>query len=223
MMSLSRHLLTLCVLALTGCAAPPPPDAHHVVLGSGAYGYPAANVRVLSVMQGADFEARHSQLRYPECTSGSLDVVEFSGVISAASLPVLNNMLNSVAPCIRRDGRRVVTPFYLNSAQGELMLGTQLGKWFQNQGVEVIVTEGQVCESACAVAYLGAQRKRIQANGRVVLHFNGEQGRGFDCARSVDMMPLRNYLLSTAGKQQGQALFNQALAHCRSGQGWDLS
>jgi hypothetical protein len=117
----------------------------------------------------------------------------------------------------------VVNPVYLNSAQGELMLGTQLGKWFQNQGVEVIVTEGQVCESACAVAYLGAQRKRIQANGRVVLHFNGEQGRGFDCARSVDMMPLRNYLLSTAGKQQGQALFNQALAHCRSGQGWDLS
>jgi hypothetical protein len=37
------------------------------------------------------------------------------------------------------------------------------------------------------------------------------------------MMPLKNYLFAAAGKQSGQALFNQALSHCRSGKGWDLS
>jgi hypothetical protein len=111
----------------------------------------------------------------------------------------------------------------MNSAQGELLLGIQLGQWFQSKGVEAIVTEGQVCESACALAYLGAQRKQVQANGRVVMHLSGEQGKGFDCARSVDMMPLRNYLLSIAGKQSGQALYNQALTYCRNGQGWNLS
>lgn len=222
-MSLTRQLLTLCLLALAACAARLPPGAQHVVLGSGSHGYPAENIRVLTVMQGADFEARHSQLRHPECTSGSLDVLEFSGVISSTSVSVINNMIKSVNPCIRRDGRQVVSPVYLNSAQGDWLSGMQLGQSFQNKGVEVMVTEGQRCESACAVAYLGAQRKQVLANGRVVLHFNGEQGRGFDCARSVDMMPLRNYLLFTAGKQQGQALFNQALVHCRRGQGWELS
>lgn len=216
------RLILLGLLALVGCAAPAP-EPYHVVLGSGSYGYPSANVRVLQVLQGDDFEIRRSQVKFPECVSGSLDVVEFSGTISHQSLPQLNTMINSVNPCVRRDGRRVVNPIYLNSAQGELMLGIQLGQWFQSKGLEAIVSEGQVCESACALAYLGAQRRQVQANGRVVLHLNGEQGRGFDCARSIDMMPLRNYLLSTAGKQSGQALYNQALTYCRNGQGWNLS
>lgn len=216
------RLLLLGLLALGGCAAPAP-EPYHVVLGSGSYGYPSANMRILNVVQGDDFELRFSQIKYPECVSGSLDMVEFSGTISHQSLPQLNAMLNRLTPCVRRDGRRVVNPVYLNSAQGELLLGIQLGQWFQSKGVEAIVTEGQVCESACALAYLGAQRKQVQANGRVVMHLSGEQGKGFDCARSVDMMPLRNYLISTSGKQSGQALFNQALSHCRNGQGWNLS
>lgn len=222
MKNYATRLLLLGLLALWGCAAPTP-EPYHVVLGSGSYGYPSANMRILNVVQGDDFELRFSQVKYPECVSGSLDMVEFSGTISHQSLPQLNAMLNRINPCVRRDGRRVVNPVYLNSAQGELLLGIQLGQWFQSKGVEAIVTEGQVCESACALAYLGAQRKQVQANGRVVMHLSGEQGKGFDCARSVDMMPLRNYLIATAGKQSGQALFNQALSHCRNGQGWNLS
>jgi hypothetical protein len=214
----------LCLLlTLVGCAATPAPEVHHVVLGSNTHGYAAVNVRLVSVVQGEDYVARHSQVRFPDCLSGSLDVVEFSGVIHAGSLQTMNQLMQNLQPCIRRDGRRTVNPVYLNSAEGELLLGTQLGLRFQSQGVEVIVTEGQVCESACALAYLGAQRKRVQANGRVVLHLSGEQGKGFDCARSIDMMPLKNYLYATAGKQSGQALFNQALSHCRSGKGWNLS
>ena len=222
MNSFSKRLSLLFAFALAGCVAPPI-EPYHVVLGSGIYGYPSENVRILNVVQADDHEIRLSQIRYPQCVSGSLDVVEFSGTISHQSLPQLNAMLGRLTPCVRRDGRRIVNPVYLNSAQGELMLGIQLGQWFQSKGVEAIVTEGQVCESACALAYLGAQRKQVQANGRVVMHLSGEQGKGFDCARSIDMMPLRNYLISTAGKQDGQALFNQALTHCRNGQGWNLS
>ena len=222
MNTFNQRLLSLLVLCLLGCAAPSL-DMHHVVLGSGSYGYPASNVRVVSAVQGDDFEIRHSQVKFPECASGSLDMLEFSGSINNQSLQIMNNLMHSVTPCIRRDGRRVVNPIYMNSAEGELLLGTQLGQLFQHKGVEVIVTEGQVCESACAVAYLGAQRKRVQSNGRVVLHLAGEQGKGFDCARSIDMMPFKNYLFSTAGKQSGQALFNQALGYCRNGKGWDLS
>jgi len=222
MNALPLRFTFLLLISLAGCATPPP-AVHHVVLGSNTFGYNAANVRVVSAVQGDDFEARQAQVKFPECLSGSLDIVEFSGTINSSSLQTLNSMLQNQTPCIRRDGRRIPGPVYLNSAQGELMLGTQLGLWFQSQGVEVIVSEGQICESACALAYIGAQRKRVQANGRVVLHLNGEQGKGFDCARSIDMMPLKNYLFAAAGKQSGQVLFNQALSHCRSGKGWDLS
>lgn len=195
----------------------------HVVMGSNSYGYPGAQMQVVSSIQGDLFQIRHSRLKFPDCTSGGLDVVEFSGTIDSTSLSSMNSIMQSLRPCIRRDGSRVVSPIYLNSAQGDLLLGIQLGQWFQTQAVEVIVSEGQVCESACAVAYLGAVYKRVQATGRVVLHLSGDQGRGFDCARSVDMMPLKQYLLSTTGKYSGQYLYNQALTHCRSGKGWDLS
>ena len=117
------------LLTLVGCASPAP-EIHHLVLGSNTYGYPAVNVRVLSVVQGDDFEARQSQVKYPDCLSGSLDIVEFSGTINSSSMQTLNGMLQILTPCIRKDGRRVSTPVYLNSAQGELLLGTQLGLWF---------------------------------------------------------------------------------------------
>ncbi|MSQ65964.1 MAG: hypothetical protein EXR37_06445 [Limnohabitans sp.] len=227
MMFLSpRALGLLFLLALLGCVHPRQAKQEvpfHVVMGSNSYGYPGSQIQLVNSIQGDLFQARHSRLQYPECASGALDVMEFSGTINSTSLSSLNSIMQSIQPCIRRDGSRVVSPVYLNSAQGDLLLGIQLGKWFQTQAVEVIVSEGQVCESACAVAYLGAVYKRVQATGRVVLYLSGEYGRGFDCARSVDMMPLKNYLLSTNSSQSGKSLYNQALTHCRNRKGWDLS
>ena len=216
----------LLLLSLLGCVNPRQGQQEvpfHVVMGSNSYGYPGSQMQVVNAIQGDLFQIRHSRLNFPDCSSGALDVVEFSGMIDSSSVSNLNSVMQSLKPCIRRDGSRVVSPVYLNSAQGDLLLGIQLGQLFQTQAVEVIVSEGQVCESACAVAYAGAVYKRVQATGRVILHLSGEYGRGFDCARSVDMMPLKNYLLSTNGRQSGQSLYNQALTHCRNGKGWDLS
>ena len=221
-----RMLGVLLLLALLGCVQPRQAQQEvpfHVVMGSNSYGYPGSQMQLVNSIQGDLFQVRLSRLRFPDCANGSLDVVEFSGTIDSTSLSSLNSIMQTLQPCIRRDGSRVVSPVYLNSAQGDLLLGIQLGKSFQTQAVEVIVSEGQICESACAVAYLGAVYKRVQATGRVVLHLSGEYGRGFDCARSVDMMPLKSYLLSTNSRQSGQSLYNQALTHCRSGKGWDLS
>jgi hypothetical protein len=220
-------LLLLPLMLLLGCVNPRQASLeavpYQVVMGSNSYGYPQSQMKLVSSDYGERFEARHSRLNYPECMSGSLDIVEFSGYLDSSALTGLGSLLQNLKPCIRKNGIRLVTPVYVNSAQGELMLGMQLGQWFKSQALELIVTEGQQCESACAVAFLGASYKRVQANGRVVLHFNGELGRGFDCARSTDMMPLKNYLLSVKGSPSGQALYNQALTYCRNGKGWDLS
>ena len=225
-LTISR-ILALLLIMLIGCVNPRQASMeavpYQVVMGSSNYGYPQSQMQLVSSVYGDRFEARHSRLKYPECMSGSLDVVEFSGYLDSSALSGINSLLQNVKPCIRKNGIRLVTPVYMNSAQGELILGIQLGQWFKSQALELIVTEGQQCESACAVAFLGAAYKRVQANGHVVLHFNGELGRGFDCARSTDMMPLKNYLMSIKGNPSGQALYNQALTYCRNGKGWDLS
>jgi hypothetical protein len=225
--SIFSRFLALTLILLVGCVNPRPASLeaapYQVVMGSNTYGYPQSQMQLVSSIYGDRFEARHSRLIYPECMSGSLDVIEFSGYLDSSALTGLGSLLQNLKPCIRKNGIRLVTPVYMNSAQGDLMLGMQLGQWFKSQNLELIVTEGQQCLSACAVAFLGASYKRVQANGRVVLHFNGEIGRGFDCARLTDMMPLKNYLLSIKGSPSGQALYNQALTYCRNGKGWDLS
>ena len=226
--SITQRFLVLVLFAVTGCAAPPPLSTQeaapfHVVLGSNNYGYPASQVQLVSSVQGERFETRHSRLRYPECMSGYLEFVEFSGFLDSSAVAALGGLVQNIKPCIRRNGSRIVSPVYVNSAQGELDLGMQVGQWFKTQSIELVVTEGQLCESACAVAFLGASFKRVQATGRAVLHFNGELGRGLDCARSTDMMPFKSYLLSVKGNQSGQILYNQALTYCRNSKGWDLS
>lgn len=226
--SITQRFLVLVLFAVTGCAAPPPLSTQeaapfHVVLGSNNYGYPASQVQLVSSVQGERFETRHSRLRYPECMSGYLEFVEFSGFLDSSAVAALGGLVQNIKPCIRKNGSRIVSPVYVNSAQGELDLGMQVGQWFKTQSIELVVTEGQLCESACAVAFLGASFKRVQATGRAVLHFNGELGRGLDCARSTDMMPFKSYLLSVKGNQSGQILYNQALTYCRNSKGWDLS
>ena len=225
--SITQRFLVLVLFAVTGCAAPPSLSTQeaapfHVVLGSNNYGYPASQVQLVSSVQGERFETRHSRLRYPECMSGYLEFVEFSGFLDSSAVAALGGLVQNIKPCIRRNGSRIVSPVYVNSAQGELDLGMQVGQWFKTQSIELVVTEGQLCESACAVAFLGASFKRVQATGRAVLHFNGELGRGLDCARSTDMMPFKSYLLSVKGNQSGQILYNQALTYCRNSKGWDL-
>ena len=226
--SIAQRFLVLVLFAIGGCAAPPTLNTQeaapfHVVLGSNNYGYPASQVQLVSSVQGERFETRHSRLRYPECMSGYLEFVEFSGFLDSSAVAAMGGLVQNIKPCVRKNGSRAVSPVYMNSAQGELALGMQVGQWFKTQSIELVVTEGQLCESACAVAFLGASFKRVQATGRAVLHFNGELGRGLDCARSTDMMPFRSYLLSVKGNQSGQILYNQALTYCRNSKGWDLS
>jgi hypothetical protein len=226
--SITQRFLVLVLFAIAGCAAPPPLSTQeatpfHVVLGSNNYGYPASQVQLISSVQGERFETRHSRLRYPECMSGYLEFVEFSGFLDSSAVAAMGGLVQNIKPCVRKNGSRAVSPVYMNSAQGELALGMQVGQWFKTQSIELVVTEGQLCESACAVAFLGASFKRVQATGRAVLHFNGELGRGLDCARSTDMMPFKSYLLSVKGNQSGQILYNQALTYCRNSKGWDLS
>ncbi|MFM7698001.1 MAG: hypothetical protein ACKO5X_05125 [Limnohabitans sp.] len=192
-------------------------------MGSNNYGYPTSQVQLVSSVQGEKFETRHSRLRYPECMSGFLEFVEFSGQLDSNAVAALSGLVLNIKPCVRKNGSRVVSPVYVNSSQGELELGMQIGQWFKTQAIELIVTEGQICESACAVAFLGASFKRTQATGRAVLHLNGDIGRGFDCARSTDMMPFKSYLMSVKGSQSGKALYNQALTYCRNSKGWELS
>ena len=107
--SITQRFLVLVLFAVTGCAAPPPLSTQeaapfHVVLGSNNYGYPASQVQLVSSVQGERFETRHSRLRYPECMSGYLEFVEFSGFLDSSAVAALGGLVQNIKPCIVQTG-----------------------------------------------------------------------------------------------------------------------
>jgi len=224
--TLGLHLL---LLGLVACTTVSPisslfaPKPHQLVLGSNSFGFPQDKMMVLGSTQGQTFETRHSTLRHASCAKGSMDIVEFSGTIDPVSLQSLQAHMHNLSQCINSQGQRVPPQVYLNSNAGKPLLGIELGQVLGRYGVEAVVTEGQVCSGACAVGFLTARQRSVKSNGRVVLYFNGAKNNGFDCARSNDMMPLKNHFLVAAGRTGGTALYNQALTYCNSDRGWEIS
>ena len=224
--TLGLHLL---LLGLVACTTVSPisslfaPKPHQVVLGSNSFGFPQDKMMVLGSTQGQTFETRHSTLSHASCAKGSMDIVEFSGTIDPVSLQSLQAHMHNLSQCINSQGQRVPPQVYLNSHAGKPLLGIELGQVLGRYGVEAVVTEGQVCSGACAVGFLTARQRSVKSNGRVVLYFNGAKNNGFDCARSNDMMPLKNHFLVAAGRTGGTALYNQALTYCNSDRGWEIS
>jgi len=224
--TLGLHLL---LLGLVACTTVSPisslfaPKPHQVVLGSNSFGFSQDKMTVLGSTQGQTFETRHSTLSHASCAKGSMDIVEFSGTIDPVSLQSLQAHMHNLSQCINSQGQRVPPQVYLNSNAGKPLLGIELGQVLGRYGVEAVVTEGQVCSGACAVGFLTARQRSVKSNGRVVLYFNGAKNNGFDCARSNDMMPLKNHFLVAAGRTGGTALYNQALTYCNSDRGWEIS
>ena len=224
--TLGLHLL---LLGLVACTTVSPisslfaPKPHQVVLGSNSFGFPQDKMTVLGLTQGQTFETRHSTLSHASCAKGSMDIVEFSGTIDPVSLQSLQAHMHNLSQCINSQGQRVPPQVYLNSNAGKPLLGIELGQVLGRYGAEAVVTEGQVCSGACAVGFLTARQRSVKSNGRVVLYFNGAKNNGFDCARSNDMMPLKNHFLVAAGRTEGTALYNQALTYCNSDRGWEIS
>ena len=224
--TLGLHLL---LLGLVACTTVSPisslfaPKPHQLVLGSNSFGFPQDKMMVLGSTQGQTFETRHSTLSHASCAKGSMDIVEFSGTIDPVSLQSLQAHMHNLSQCINSQGQRVPPQVYLNSNAGKPLLGIELGQVLGRYGVEAVVTEGQVCSGACAVGFLTARQRSVKSNGRVVLYFNGAKNNGFDCARSNDMMPLKNHFLVAAGRTGGTALYNQALTYCNSDRGWEIS
>jgi hypothetical protein len=220
------HLLLLGLVACTTVSpitSPFAPKPHQVVLGSNSFGFPQDKMMVLGSTQGQTFETRHSTLRHESCAKGTMDIVEFSGTIDSVSLQSLQAHMHNLSQCINSQGQRVPPQVYLNSNAGKPLLGIELGQVLGRYGVEAVVTEGQICSGACAVGFLTARQRSVKSNGRVVLYFNGAKNNGFDCARSNDMMPLKNHFLVAAGRTGGTALYNQALTYCNSDRGWEIS
>ena len=115
----------------------------------------------------------------------------------------------------------------MNSSGGLMKDGFALGTMLREYSVKAIVTGGQHCASACAVAFLGAVSRRIEHNGILLFHapyIDGEFGKAVCVRKDSDAaLALSQYYQKMLGKEDGQRVFARTMDFCSKSKGWTVN
>jgi hypothetical protein len=214
-----RHGLTLAAIAvLAGCGLP---TDRHEILGAGGHGYAADAVEVVADVRVDELQIRQVRIKSAECDLGHVEHLELDGPIGPDATDQLDRLLSSASPCRTRDGQTIATAVYLNSGGGALFHGMLIADVFRFHDVETIVLGGQLCASACAVAFLGGVHRTIVGDGRLLFHAPYTEGEtGISCAGPNQAAALRAHFVAFLGPKTGAYVFAQAMRHCSETEGW---
>lgn len=221
-----RALLTIFVAAilLSGCAATGP---FHSVLGSDS-GWSGANVTVHLDASVSGLRIRHvsKPCSDPKNSSGRWDHLELDGFIGPDSTKAVELLLPKMQYCVNRKGYQVTSPtVYLNSAGGLLVDGFEMGRLFREHQVFAILTQGQVCASACATAFTGAFVRVMEFDSQLMFHAPYLQitSRSIDCSDRGQVGDLRDYFVEMLNEAEGAFLHERTMDYCSQTDGWVLN
>lgn len=201
---------------LFGCAT----ETKTVILGSQSIF--TSEVEVVRDMTVSGLHIRVSKMKRPSCLSGYIYTLELDGPINKDSSFIVSKILNEIPDCFD-DGSKIVPNVFLNSAGGTLSDGYEMGRVFKREGVQTYVANGQVCASACAVAFLGGKFRRISGNGKLIFHAPYIRGNFGDisCSSRSDSQHLLNYYKEMI-YSNGDRLFDRTMSYCSVSDGWTL-
>lgn len=199
------------------------------ILGS-SHGWKDANsIKIIDDMKVSDLRIRVTQnLDSSICSSGAHHTIEIDGPINKDTSYILSRVLENLPKCIAPDGKQIVHSVFLNSDGGTLEDGYAIGQVFRTVGVSASVIKGQVCASACAVAFIGADFRSIDDDGRLVFHAPyryrfGTFGQEADCPErsSPSAERLKSYYTKMIG-DAGSRLFERTMDYCSAHSGWTV-
>jgi len=208
------QLLTQLTIAFLASCAVPVPLQKHTVMGSDQTGYSNLMLTLQTETETPAFHIKLFTIRHADCVSGSIDYVEFDGAINKESLSAFESVLIEAQGCKNSKGTALYPFVYLNSSVGEYSDGYTLGEMLRKFKIETIVTQGQTCKGACAVAFLGGRLRLIRDNGVIVFASNKGKGIGMDCERATNQITLRNYLERMIGVVYSEPLYFNLMSHC---------
>jgi hypothetical protein len=187
------------------------------------YGFPTSKVEILSDMQVSGLQIRRIRRENTECISGYEEHIELNGPINADTHFLVDKHLDGPGCMAIRNNQ--LTPLsrvvYLNSRGGIVRYGIQLGRVFRQNDAAAIVTGGQSCMSACAIAFFGAKYRTMKGNAKLLLHTPYiDHGRRILCMPRDKMEPLRDYFRNMLGGQTGDLAFERTMENCDASGGW---
>lgn len=204
-----------------GCAAT---EDFHTILGS-THGAPASEMKVLADIRVGNLEVRHVRWTKEDCSSGFYEHLELSGEIGPDSSEVVERLLAEMSTCVeRKSGNALAKGVYLNSSGGTLADGYRMGAAFKAHTVAAVVNADQICASACAFAFLGATHRAVHRDGYLVFHSPYRKtGVGIDCSDRGQVATLRNYMIRSLGKTDGEYVMSRTMDYCSAVDGWSIN
>jgi len=219
---LIRSALALLWILIVGGCAIQNSIQHHPILGSN-FGYPNYKLTLQTDTERATFRIKLFTLNYDECASGNIDYIEFDGAINKDSIEVFQTVLLEAQGCKNKQGIALYPFVYLNSSVGDFKDGYVLGELFRKHNIQTIVTQGQICRGACAVAFLGGKGKAVKETGSVVFAASKGKGFGIDCERANEQVTLRAYIQKMLNPVAADRFYFNLLNYCNQTDGWTLS
>lgn len=217
-MKACRAVALMAFLALLGCALP---GGWHEVLGTSGAGFPSRSAKILDDVRIEDLRIRHVRLVGAACARGYLEHVELDGRIGPDATDYLDQMLSRASECRRPDGTSYAKVVHMNSSGGSLFYGLRMGEVLRYHKVETLILHGQVCASACAIAFLGGVHRTIIGDGRLLFHAPYiYEDDGIRCAEADQVGELKDYFAAVLGADVGQVVYTKAMELCSEDDGW---
>jgi hypothetical protein len=225
-----KSFILIFTILLFGCASAQQQEWTQI-LGSGSGFYIGKDAIVVNDMQVSKLRIRvvkRINMKKANCEKGNLHTIEINGEINKDAVFVLDKILRGLQPCYDKESYLIPNIVYMNSSGGYLNDGYAIGDLFRKYDVGTVVTDGQVCASSCAVAFLGGNERIINSNGRLVFHapyINTKDAYGFDsikCSDRNSASNLRNYYQKMIPSENANILYDRTMDYCSKSDGWTL-
>jgi ATP-dependent protease ClpP protease subunit len=196
-------------------------------------GYYADEATITKDIKISNLRIRQTKLlnQSKGCKEGYRYIIELNGEINSDATYAIEQIIDDTPSCTSvSNGELIPTLLYLNSNGGSLNDGVAIGKIFRSKykKIAAIIDDGQVCASACAIAFLGAASKMMGENGTLLFHSPYKADLfGIDCASKTDMNELRKYMVEMlsfrGGAIIGERVFERMMSFCSKSGGWTLN
>lgn len=232
-MTFFRSVFFCLMIILVGCSSAPEVkeiprkrDNLRPYLGADV-GQVESSWTILKEYQVSDLRIRLSELHYLKaCARGKNLLVEVDGPINSDTSLFIERIFEIYGPCVDDKGRNSYPIVYLNSSGGSLIDGYKIGRVFRRYGITAYVHKGQVCASACAVAFLGAEARGVWEGGTLIFHAPYTVGRGgfiIDCSDVEVANSLKAYYREMIDNSNVEHIFKRTMSYCSNREGWTLN
>lgn len=216
-MTLKTIALMIVMIFLASCGL------RHKILGTD-YGWNDPGIQILLDASTDKLRVRHVRRPSSACRTGFVDHLEIVGEIGLDSTAALERLLPQLDPCKSASGQWVANDVFLDSWGGSLSDGYKLGKLFRKYQVQTVITGGQLCASACAIAFLGGKFRSMEYDAKLLFHAPYTvTGTTIACTDRSQVWELNQYYQNMLGTKDGKYLLEKTLSYCSVSSGWTIN